>query len=124
MKSGDRLTFLSILNKKVGVMLQVPCEGGGPVSTTSSSPVDGSGGTVLPWLVQVPTSTQVLELVRDEVELAEGDLLAWPHFFWFITEVEDGSYLKHNTILYAKGPYLAHQLSDYLAPAIPSNEIA
>jgi hypothetical protein len=62
-------------------------------------------------------------LVSDGVELAEGDLLAWPHFFWFITEVEDDSHLKHNIILYAKGPYLARQLLDYLAPAIPSNEI-
>jgi hypothetical protein len=32
--------------------------------------------------------------------------------------------LKHNVNLYAKGPYLARQLSDDLAPAMPSNMIA
>jgi hypothetical protein len=29
--------------------------------------------------------------------------------------------VKHNTSLYAKGPYLARQLSDDLAPVMPSN---
>jgi hypothetical protein len=67
---------------------------------------------------------QVPKLVGDEVELAEGDLLARLHFFWFIAEVEDNSHLKHNISLYAKGPYLVRKLSDCFAPAITYNVIA
>ena len=67
--------------------------------------------------------THVLELVGDEVKLAEGDLLAWLHFFRFVAEVEDNSHLKHNISLNAKGPYPTRQLSDYFALTIPSNVI-
>jgi hypothetical protein len=63
-------------------------------------------------------------LVRDEVELAEGDPLAWLLLLRFIVDVEDNSHLKHKISLNMKGPYLACQLSDYLAPAMPSNVIA
>jgi hypothetical protein len=62
-------------------------------------------------------------LVSDEVELAEGDLLARLHFFWFIAEVEDNSHLKHSISLYAKGPYLARKLSNCFAPAITCNVV-
>ena len=60
-------------------------------------------------------------MVGDEVELAEGDLFAWLLLFWFVAEVEDDNHLKHKISLNVKGPYLACQLSDYLAPAMPSN---
>jgi hypothetical protein len=62
-------------------------------------------------------------LVGDEVELAKSDPLAWLLLFWFIAEVEDDSHLKHKISLNVKGPYLACQLSDYLAPAMLSNMI-
>jgi hypothetical protein len=66
---------------------------------------------------------QVPELVGDEVEPTEGDPLARLLLFWFVADVEDDSHLKHKISLNAKGPYLAHQLSDYFAPAISSNMI-
>ena len=66
---------------------------------------------------------QVPELVGDEIELSEGDLLARLHFFWFVTEVEDNSHLKHNISLYVKDPYLARKLSDCFASAITCNVI-
>jgi hypothetical protein len=66
---------------------------------------------------------QVPELVGDEVELAEGDPLARLLLFWFITDVEDDSHLKHKISLNTKGPYLARQLSNCFAPAIFSNVI-
>jgi hypothetical protein len=63
-------------------------------------------------------------LISDEVELAKGDPFAWLLLLWFVAEVEDDSYLKHNISLNTKGPYLTRQLSDCFAPAISSNMIA
>jgi hypothetical protein len=63
-------------------------------------------------------------LVGDEVNLAEGDPLARLLLLRFITDVEDNSHLKHKVSLNVKGPYLACQLSDYLALAMRSNVIA
>ena len=60
----------------------------------------------------------------DEVQVTEGDPPVWMYLLLTIVEVEDDSHLKHNINLYMKGPYLAHQLSDDLAPAMPSNVIA
>jgi hypothetical protein len=62
-------------------------------------------------------------LVGDEVELAEGDLLARLLLLQFIADVEDDSHMKHKISLNMKGPYLTHQLSDCFAPAISSNVI-
>jgi hypothetical protein len=67
---------------------------------------------------------QVPKLVNDEVEAVEGDLLARLHPFHGVIDVDDDSHLKHDINLNAKGPYLVCQLSDYLAPAMPSNVIA
>jgi hypothetical protein len=67
---------------------------------------------------------QVPKLVGDEVEAAEGDLLARLHPPRGVVDVGDDFHLKHDINLNAKGPYLARQLSDYLAPAMPSNVIA
>ena len=58
---------------------------------------------------------QVPELVSDEVELAEGDPLARLLLSRFVADVEDDSHPKHKITLNAKDPYLARQLSDYLA---------
>jgi len=67
----------------------------------------------------------VPKLVGDEVELTKGGPLVWLHLFQLVLKVADYSHLKHTkTNLYAKGPYLLHQLSDDLAPALPSNVIA
>jgi hypothetical protein len=66
---------------------------------------------------------QVPKLVSNEVELDEGNLLAWLLLFRFIAEVEDDSHLKHTICLYAKGPYLARQLSNCFTLAISSNVI-
>ena len=66
---------------------------------------------------------QILGPVSYEVKAAEGDLLAQLHLLHGIIDVDDDSHLKHNINLYAKGPYLARQLLDYLAPAMPSNMI-
>ena len=111
----------------MGVTLEVPCEG---VWSCIHSLLQFGGESTdlegllsfLDWLRFL--KAQVPELVGDEVELAEGDLLAQLLLFWFITEVEDDSHLKHKISLNAKGPYLVHQLSDYLAPTMPSNVIA
>jgi hypothetical protein len=62
-------------------------------------------------------------LVGDEVKLAEGDHLPWLLLFRFLAKVEDDSHLKHKISLNTKGSYLVLQLSDYLAPAMPSNVI-
>ena len=67
---------------------------------------------------------QVPKLDGGEVELADGDLLAWLLPFRFLVEVKDDSHLKHKISLNAKGPYLVRKLSDYLAPTMPSNVIA
>jgi hypothetical protein len=67
---------------------------------------------------------QVPKLVSDEVKVAEGDLLTQLHPLCGVVDVDDDSHLKHDINLNAKGPYLACQLSDYLAPAMPSNDIA
>jgi hypothetical protein len=67
---------------------------------------------------------QVPKLVGDEVEAIEGDLLAQLHPFRGVIDVDDDSHLKHDINLNAKDPYLARQLSDYLALAMPSNVIA
>jgi hypothetical protein len=66
---------------------------------------------------------QVPKLVGDEVEAAEGDLLTWQHSSRVIINADNDSHLKHDINLNAKGPYLARQLSDCLALAIPSNAI-
>ena len=66
---------------------------------------------------------QVPKLVGDEVEAIEGDLLTWLHPLYVVIDVDDDSHLKHNINLNMKGPYLAHQLSNYLALAMPSNMI-
>ena len=66
---------------------------------------------------------QVPELIADGVEAVEGDLLAWLHHLHGVVDIDDDSHLKHNVNLYAKGPYLARQLSDCFAPAISSNVI-
>jgi hypothetical protein len=63
-------------------------------------------------------------LVGDEADFAEGDPLARLLLFWFIIDVEDDSHLEHKISLNAKGPYLAHQLSNCFALAISSNVIA
>ena len=63
-------------------------------------------------------------MVNDEVEFVEGDPLARLLLFRFIADVEDDSHLKHKISLNAKGPYLALELLDYLASAMPSNMIA
>jgi hypothetical protein len=44
------------------------------------------------------------KLFSNEVELAKGDPLARLPLFWFITEVEDDSHLKHKISLNMKGP--------------------
>jgi hypothetical protein len=67
---------------------------------------------------------QVPKLVSDEVKVAEGDLLAQLHPLCGVIDVDDDSHLKHDINLNAKGPYLACQLLDCLAPTIPSNMIA
>ena len=67
---------------------------------------------------------QVPKLVSNEVQAAEGDLLAWLHLLCGVVDVDDDSHLKYNVNLNMKGRYLACQLSDYLAPALPSNVIA
>ena len=67
---------------------------------------------------------QVPKLVGDEVEATEGDLLTRLHPFHSVSNVDDDSHLKHDINLNTKGPYLVRQLSDYLAPAMPSNMIA
>jgi hypothetical protein len=67
---------------------------------------------------------QVPKLVSDEVEASKGDLLAQLHPVRAIINVDDDSHLKHDINLNVKGPYLARQLSDCLAPAMPSNKIA
>ena len=67
---------------------------------------------------------QVPKPVNDEVEVVEGDLLARLHPLHGIINVDDGSHLKHNVNMNAKGPYLVRQLLDYVAPAMPSNMIA
>ena len=64
---------------------------------------------------------QVPKLVNDEADAAKGDLLARLHPLCSIIVVDDDSYLKHDINLNAKGPFLAHQLSDHLASAMPSN---
>jgi hypothetical protein len=66
---------------------------------------------------------QVPELIGNEVELAEGDPLARLLLLCFITDVEDGSHLKHKISLNVNGPYLAHQLLDCFSPTISSNVI-
>ena len=66
---------------------------------------------------------QVPKLVDDEVKATEGDLLAWLHPLYDIIDVDDDSHLKHDINLNTKGPYLARQLSDCLALAMPSNMI-
>jgi hypothetical protein len=66
---------------------------------------------------------QVPKSVGDEVHAAKGDLLTRLHLLRDVVDVDDGSHLKHNVNLYVKGPYLARQLSDDLAPAMPSNVI-
>ena len=63
---------------------------------------------------------QVPELIGDEVQVAEGDLLARLYLLHVIAELEDEAYLKHNESI-LKGPYLACQLSKELASAIPSS---
>ena len=67
---------------------------------------------------------QVPELVSDEVKVNKGDLLTQLHPFHDIIDVDDDSHLKHDINPNTKDPYLARQLSDYLAPAMPSNVIA
>jgi hypothetical protein len=67
---------------------------------------------------------QVPKLVSDEVEAAEGDILARLHPLCCVVEVDDDSHLKHDINLNTKGPYLARQLSDCLASAMPSNMTA
>jgi hypothetical protein len=66
---------------------------------------------------------QVPKLISDEVQATEGDLLAWLHLLCGFVDVDDDSHLKHNINLNTKGPYLACQLLDYLALAMPSNVI-
>ena len=116
-----------MFNEKVGIALEVPCEG---VWSCIHSLLQFGGESTdlegllsfLDWLRFL--KAQVPELVGDEVELAEGDLLAQLLLFWFITEVEDDSHLKHKISLNANGPYLARQPSDCFALAISSNMIA
>ena len=67
---------------------------------------------------------QVPELIADGVEAVEGDLLAWLHPLHGVIDVDDDSHLKHDINPNTKDPYLARQLSDCLAPAMPSNVIA
>ena len=107
MKSGDDLTFSSIFDEKMSVTLQVYRE---DVRSSVHSLLQPGGESVdlegllsfFGWL-RVPKA-QVLELIGDEVELAEDDLLAWLLLLWFVTDVEDDSYLKHKISLNAKGP--------------------
>ena len=47
---------------------------------------------------------QVPKLVGDEVEAAEGDLLARLHPFHSVVDVDDDSHLKHDINLNAKRP--------------------
>jgi hypothetical protein len=58
--------------------------------------------TLFGWLGFL--KAQVPELVGDKVELAKGDPLAQPLLFWFITDVEDDSHMKHKISLNTKGP--------------------
>ena len=67
---------------------------------------------------------QVPKPVGDEVLAAEGDPLTWLHLLRGVVDVGDDSHLKHNVNLNVKGPYLARQLSYYLALVMPSNAIA
>jgi hypothetical protein len=48
---------------------------------------------------------QVPKLVSEEVEAAEGDLLARLHPPRGIVDIDDDSHLKHDINLNAKGPY-------------------
>ena len=66
---------------------------------------------------------QVPKLVGDEVEATKCDLLTQLHPLRGVINVDDDSHLKHDINLNTKGPYLAHQLLDYLALAVPSNMI-
>ena len=67
---------------------------------------------------------QVPKPVGDEVHAIECDPLIQLHLLRGTIDVDDDSHLKHNVNLNVKGPYLARQLSYYLALVMPSNVIA
>jgi len=71
----------------------------GPVSIAFSSPVAKARTDRKRLLLLLGRigllEAQVPQLVGDEVELAEGNLLAGLHLLRFVAEVEDDSHLKY-----------------------------